>query len=119
MQNNNNQRRVDPETSLSNFVDQLIAEKGLGKAKEDQKAKLHEVLMTKLVDHINQSILYQLPEEALQNINNLLDSGNPSAEQIQEIAVRYNLNIKQITGKALLQFRDIFLGLNLNGKAQA
>ena len=105
------------DVSIDKFIDKLIVEKGFNSANPDQKQKLHEMLKEKLIDHINQSVLYQLPDDALQTINNLLDEKNPSIDKIIEVAKMYNLDIKSIYKKAVSQFHDIFIGLQIKGKA--
>lgn len=94
---------------LDMFVDQLIKDKNLSISDPDVLAELKKDLRERLINIINQNIIDNLPDSKLNELDQLLDSENVTADAINQIVEDSAINIADIVEKTMLAFRDVYL----------
>ncbi|MDR2336997.1 MAG: hypothetical protein LBE03_02750 [Candidatus Nomurabacteria bacterium] len=96
---------------LDNFIDEILKEKGMDKAIDDVYDELHADLKARLLDQIDRAVVTAMPEDKIDELNDLLDKNpNTTDEEIQKIVQSSGVDAVQITAKTLLRFRDLYLG---------
>lgn len=94
---------------LDMFVDQLVKDKNLSISDPDVLAELKKDLRERLINIINQNIIDNLPDSKLNELDQLLDSENVSADAINQIVEDSAVNVADIVEKTMLAFRDVYL----------
>ncbi|MDR2063710.1 MAG: hypothetical protein LBQ02_02885 [Candidatus Nomurabacteria bacterium] len=96
---------------LDNFIDDILKQKGMDKAVDDVYDELHADLKSRLLDQIDRAVVSAMPEDKIDELNDLLDK-NPDAtdQDIQNIVASSGVDAAQVTAQTLLRFRDLYLG---------
>ena len=93
---------------LEDFVDQLLAEKGLDSEDPEVKAQLKEDLLDRIETRLNGLILSNLSEADLESFEKVLDEG--SDEKTQEFIREHIADFDQKAAAELLTFKTVYLG---------
>lgn len=96
------------EEAVLQFVEQLIAEMGLGDVDEKKKSRLQEKLSEKLIDEINRALIAVLPEEKLVILENLPEDARAS-EKVAEMVEEAGIDTKKLVSEVLEEFRTAIL----------
>ena len=104
---------------VDKVVDDLIAEKGLDKIQDDQKAELKKMLSEQLVKRINLAILQELPDDKFEEFEKASKKKDVDYEDLQDIVANANLDAGKIVEEVIQNFRKEVQDLDLNGKAEA
>lgn len=101
-------KTTNAEEELKKFVDNLIAEKKF-QVEPEIMEQLKEDLVGRAEDIINATIVAETPAEKLEELEQLLDSGNKNAV---EIFCETNIpDLQNKIAQALGRFRKTYLGL--------
>ena len=104
---------------VNQCVEGLIAEKGY-KLSNEKHAKLHDVLAAQLMSQINTAILYSLPEDKFAEIEGLVaDDAEVDPERLQAVVASTDIEMTGIVNRVIEKFREAFLEIELNEKAEA
>jgi hypothetical protein len=95
-------------TNLENFIDQLIAEKGFDTSKPEYIKKIKDELYDLAEDAINSEVIKRLPEDKLDEFENLFET-NATDEELVKFISQNIANIDQIISEVLINFRTIYL----------
>lgn len=110
-------------TTTAEVVDQaierLIEDKGLAGIPDEQKTELREMLSEQLVKRINLAILKELPDDKFDEFEKIAKQKNVDYEKMQDVVASANLDMTKIMEEVVPEFREKFLSLELNGKAEA
>ena len=100
---------MDAITSLDQFVEQLLEEKGLTNVDPSVLAEMREDLFARVSERINAELLAALPEGKIDALNELLD-GNQSNEQVRAFFMENIANFQDVLNAAVANFRTAYLG---------
>lgn len=103
---------------VDQVVDGLIEEKGLAGIPEEQKAELKTMLSEQLVKRLNLAILKELPDDKFDEFEKVAKQKNVDYEKMQDVVASANLDMTKILEEVVPEFREKFLNLELNGKAE-
>lgn len=104
---------------VDQFVEKLIDEKGLANIKEEQKAELETTLKEQLVKRINLAILKELPDDKFEEFEKAAKDKNVDYEKLQDIVAGADIDMAKILEEVSVNFREKFLNMEINGKAEA
>ena len=93
---------------LDEFISELLEARGVEETLEN-----HAELLEKVNDKIDRAILAALPGEALDRMEGALEDGSATENMVKNLVEGSEINVEEITIKALEDFRDEFL----NGEA--
>ena len=91
--------------NLDEFVDKLIADKGISLSPEE-KTKLKD----RINDRVNRAVLSHLSEEQLQELAEQVDNPSFDSAKMDEYFAKANINIDEILKKETNDFRNEYLG---------
>ena len=89
---------------LDTFVSELLTAKNMPDTLE-----AHGELLEKLNDRIDRAILEALPGDDFDKLEEAINSGAATEDEIKGILENANINAEEITTKVLENFRDEFL----------
>lgn len=101
--------------NLDIFVNQIIDEKGLTGLNEDSRKTVVNEIKSALVEQINRAILMQLPDEKLDELNNLMDQEGFGDADMQNFIANSGVDVNKITAETMLQFKAFYLGTKTQG----
>ena len=87
----------------------LLTEKGFTDLDDDTKRDMVEDLVQREYEFINRSIIAALPAEGKAELDQLVESGEVTAEAMQGIVDRSGIDANAITEEAMKKFREIYL----------
>jgi hypothetical protein len=94
--------------SVPVFVEHLLAEKGLSIQDEEAREEIQADLIRRVEMFINATVLEFMPPEKLEDFNNIVKEGDPV--KIQDFCEQNIPDLQEVVAKALLRFRDTYLG---------
>jgi hypothetical protein len=97
------------EDALDKFVIEIITSKNLPGLNDEVKSQLVADLKTRLLDQINRSIVDALPDDKIDEFNAFLDNSNNTDETVQQFIAQCGVDVKSITAKTMLLFRELYL----------
>ena len=95
---------------IDSFIDNLITEKNLRGLTPEGRTQVASELKATITEQINRAILNQLPDEKLDELNDLLDRGDMNEAKMQEFLMNSGVDIAKVTTETLLYFRAFYLG---------
>ena len=110
-QNNsvNNEQLSDDEV-IDLFIEGLIEKKGLDIPTDEIRQDIHTKLKTQLLTEIDRSIVAELPDDKLEELNKLAsENGELSPEIVANAVSETNLDVTDITGATMQRFANIYL----------
>ena len=96
------------------FVNGLIIDKGLNSQDDASKEEIRKELTEKVEDFLTQSLLNSLPDEAIDNLDEKIDSGAVTQEDITQAIKNSGIDSGQIIVDALVKFRQQYLNSSDN-----
>lgn len=93
---------------IEEFVDKMIADKGLGVVSTEKIGALRENLCAKLEEQVEQAMLRALSDEQLVELEKLVDSG-ASDEELDEFFDNSGVDFTKAAEQAMSEFRKAFL----------
>lgn len=97
------------EDELDKFIDEIITRKQLPGVTEDVRVQLVADLKNRLLEQINRALIDALPDDKLDEFNNLLDLGTNSDDELQQFMSQSGVDVQNVTVKTMLLFRDLYL----------
>ncbi|HBO64675.1 TPA: hypothetical protein DD425_01810 [Candidatus Saccharibacteria bacterium] len=94
---------------LDQFIKDIIDAKKLPGITDEAKAGLLEEMRDGLLDKINRALIEALPEEKVNEFNQLLDTPDVSDEQVQLFIEQSGVDTQKVTAQAMLEFRNLYL----------
>lgn len=95
---------------LDNFINSIIDEKGLTGLTEDSRKTVVNELKGALIEQINRAILMELPDEKLDELNNLMDTEGFGDTDMQNFIANSGVDINKITTETMIKFKAFYLG---------
>ncbi len=96
--------------SFDQYADLLIEKKGLSKLSDDKKENLKKTIKEKLIEEFNKEVLRELPDDKLDEFENVLNDENKNFDEVGAIIESAGLDAGEILKHILETFQDIFLG---------
>lgn len=96
--------------SFDQYVDLLVEKKGLDSLPDDKKDRLKEEIKKTLIDEFNKEVLHQLPEDKLDEFEQILDDDSKTIEDAGVVIKSAGLNMGEILKTVLESFQKMFLG---------
>jgi hypothetical protein len=97
------------EDELDKFIGEILTAKNLSGINEEVRIQLISDMKERLLDQINRAIIEAMPENKLDEFNKLLDSGDASDDIVQQFIGQCGVDVKTVTVKTMLLFRDLYL----------
>lgn len=94
-------------TSLSDFINELLKEKDISGLDPEVVAQLKTDLETRLEDRINAAIVEKIPDDKLSEFEDLLD--NPNADKISAFLNDNIVDLESVVALELINFRKLYL----------
>jgi len=99
-----------PETDdLDKFINEILTTKNLSIPSEEVRLQLVSDLKKRLIEQINRALIVAMPNEQINKLNEMLDSGNSSDTEFQNLVESSGIDVKGITLKTMLKFRGLYL----------
>lgn len=93
--------------NIEEFIDRVIEEKGIKTKTPEVLDQVKIDLTSRLEDSFNAMVLTNLPEDKLEEFNNLLDTGNE--EEINNFIAKNVPDIEQKLAEVMLEFKSSYL----------
>ncbi len=93
---------------LRAFIESIIDAKNLH-ATPEVREQLIEDMMQRALDMIDREVLAAVPDDKMDELNRLLDSG-ASDQDVQQYIASVVPDASRIAAKTLLRFKDAYLG---------
>jgi len=100
---------------LDQFILDILEQKQLPGITPEVKAQLVTDLKQRLLDQIDRAIIDALPDDKMDQFNDLLDNSADDA-QVQEFMVSAGVDVKQVAIDTMLRFRSLYLGTRESDK---
>ncbi len=95
------------------FVMQMIRDKGLAEADQQQGGRIRESLILQVDEEVQKSIIDALSEEQAQALENLLDA-DAADEEIAKFFAGTGIDFAKAASEAMQRFRENYFGNNTN-----
>lgn len=96
------------------FVEGLIIDKGLGDLDDETKEEIRTELTSKVEEFLTQSLVNALSDSAVDEIDEKIESGAATQENIIEMIEEAGIDSGQVITDALIKFREIYLAPSEN-----
>lgn len=93
--------------NLSDFVDRLMAEKGLSNIDEEVLAQMRKDLLERVEDRINAVVIEKIPLEKIEEFDQLLSEA--PMEKVIQFCSENIKDLDQIIAAELIAFRQTYL----------
>ena len=101
------------------FVRGIMQEKGIDAPTPEIKQDVFENLKADLLEQIDRSLIAELPDNKLDELNNMAtQDGKIDPAIVAKMIEEANLNVSEITGATMARFRDIYLGQTTSSEAE-
>lgn len=99
------------EETIDLFVEGLMDEKGVTPESEELRKYMHADLKAKLLNEIDRSLIGELPDEKLEELSKKAETeGSLAPELVANAVSEAGLNVEDIVGVTMANFRDVYLG---------
>lgn len=95
-------------STLEQFIERLIEEKGLVHLEPEVLAEVREDLMTRVNERLNAEMVAALPEGKVDELNVLIDKDDEGA--IRDFFMTNVPNVQDVFARTLMDFRSAYLG---------
>ncbi|MBR3055959.1 hypothetical protein IKG64_01415 [Candidatus Saccharibacteria bacterium] len=93
------------------FIRGIMEEKGVTAPTPEIEQSIFEDLRTRLLEQIDRSLIAELPNDKLEELNKLaLEKGQIEPQLIAKMVEEAHLDVAEITGVTMERFREIYLG---------
>ena len=94
---------------LDKFIRDILNQKQLSGVSPEVEEQLVADLKDRLIDQINRAVIDAMPEDKMDEFNQLLDNDADDA-QIQQFVANSGVDTRQVTIETMLRFRSLYLG---------
>lgn len=94
---------------LDLFVEKLVIDKGFSDLDQETKSRFASELKESLIARINEAIVSALPDEKLAELDEMFESGDVTAEKVNELVERSGVDMSDPIQKTMLEFREAYL----------
>jgi len=122
MENNQNasQGNLTDDEVIDLFIDGIIEEKGIKAPTDEIRQAHHDELKNQLVTEIERSLVGELPDEKLDELNQKVSAdGKLDPAIVVEAIKEANLDTTEIIGVTRERFRELYLGQAKNDDEEA
>ncbi len=122
MENNQNasQGNLTDDEVIDLFIDGIIEEKGIKAPTDEIRQAHHDELKNQLVTEIERSLVGELPDEKLDELNQKVSAdGKLDPAVVVEAIKEANLDTTEIIGVTMERFRELYLGQAKNDDEEA
>lgn len=95
---------------IDQFVRDILEAKELSGIDDTVREQLVKDLKQRLLDQINRALIDALPDEKIDDFSDMLDNPEVSDQMVQDFMVASGVDLKRVTIRTMLTFRDIYLG---------
>ena len=95
---------------LDNFISSILDAKQLSGVTDEVRANLIEDMRGRLLDQINRALIDGMPDDKIDQFNDLLEQDGISDEQLQQFVKDSGVDIPTVTAATMLRFRELYLG---------
>ncbi len=95
---------------LDKFINQILDEKQLSGVNDEVRVQLVADLKERLTDQINRALIEAIPEQKIDELNNLLDDDSVTDEQIHKFITDSGVDDKKVALETMLRFGELYLG---------
>ena len=112
MEDNNPAANMSNDEIFDAFVDGLMAEKGVDAPTDEIHQKIHEEVKAQLLTEIDRSLIAELPDEKLNELNAAAEAGGGVLDPkvVADAIESANLDTTEIAGVTMQRFRNLYLG---------
>ena len=96
--------------NLDVFINQLIDEKGLTGLDEETRKTVVDELKSSLTEQVNRAVLMELPDEKLDELDNMMNEGPVDEATLQAFLVDSGLDVNKIATETMIAFKAFYLG---------
>jgi hypothetical protein len=95
---------------VDQFINQIIDEKGIKGLTPEARETVVGEMKSALMTQINRAILMELPDEKLDELNNLMDTEGFGDADMQNFIANSGVDINKITTETMIKFKAFYLG---------
>ena len=96
------------------FIEGLIIDKGLENLDEEEKDDIRDELNEKLTDFLTQALVNALPEDRVNELDNMIDDGAAGPENVRRLLDDAGVDSGKVVVDALQKFRELYLNSSDN-----
>lgn len=113
LQDDNILNDLSDEETIDLFIEGIMQEKGINAPTEEIYQELKNSLKTQLLKEIDRSLIGELPDDKLDELNRMVvANGQIAPEVIAKMIQDANLDVTDIVANTMVRFREIYLDQN-------
>ena len=117
--NNNDIDNLTSDEAIDYFVEGIMEEKGVNAPTEEIRQDIFEGLRNTLLEQIDRSLIAELPDDKLEELNKQIsEDGKLNPEIIAKAVEEAGIDVGEVTGITMARFRDLYLNQNPNEGAE-
>lgn len=105
----NTENNIFNSPSLHAFAEDLVNKKGYQNLEEEVRAQLIQDLLVTIHDRLKQSLIEALPENAIEEVSEKIQSGND--QLLQEVFAQHIPNLDEVVAAELIDLGKSYLAL--------
>ena len=103
---------------LDQYIDSLITRKNLKGLTPEGRGYVAQELKEQLVEQINRAVIDALPDDKLEQLDELSGREDFTAEDMQKFIAESGVDAAKITAETLLYFEAFYLGGGADGATE-
>ena len=102
-------QNMSNEEIIEVFIEGLIIDKGLEDLSEEEKDDVRDELNEKLTDFLTQALVNALPEDKVDELDDMIDAGAAEPENVRKLLDDAGVDSGKVVVDALQKFRELYL----------
>ena len=111
MENNSTTNNLSDDEVIDLFIDGIMEEKHVDAPTDEIRQSVHDDLKNKLLAEIDRSLIAELPDDKLEELNRTAAaSGQLDPNTVADAIEAAGLDVTEITAITMERFRELYLG---------
>lgn len=104
---------LSDEETIDLFVRGIMHEKGTDEGSDEVQNSIFNDLKTELLKQIDRSLIFELPDDKLEEFNRLAtENGQLDPNMVAQAVADAGIDVNEVTAGTMQKFREVYLGLN-------
>lgn len=94
---------------LDQFINEMLDAKQISGLTDEVRAQLVSDLKQRLLDQINKALIDALPEDKMDEFEQLLDNESAGDAELQQFIANAGVDVKKVATVTMLRFYDLYV----------
>lgn len=94
---------------LDQFINEMLDAKQISGLTDEVRAQLVSDLKQRLLDQINKALIDALPEDKMDEFEQLLDNESAGDAEMQQFIANAGVDVKKVATVTMLRFYDLYV----------